>query len=92
MIRSIEFGKYECRFMVYPEIGKLIIPKAYNTNTLRWVVSSLSHEELHIILADIGEVIASYDLDNLGYNIRTGCILTKRKDLAICLGEKNKGC
>ena len=80
MITNIILDKTRDRFAYGPFDDSLIIPKIDFFNTFRWVISSISHEELHKIIFDLEGYEATKNLDNLGYNLITGCIEKKNKE------------
>jgi hypothetical protein len=62
------------RFNCDLDESTIILPIDPKTRNFRWIVSSISHEYLHLILAELESFEAGSKLDNLGYNLATGCV------------------
>lgn len=63
---------YRERFSVKAMDFTLILPQKPKIHDFNWVIDSISHEYLHLILAELENPKTCGDLDNLGYNLATG--------------------
>ena len=77
-MRYIKFRKDNSLYFSYlPFSDCLLIPSDIQSekeirNFFIWVIDSISHEELHRIIAKEQSWIDSWGLDNLGYCFETG--------------------
>jgi len=63
---------YEARFNVDLDDFMVVLPYKPKTTDYAWITGSISHEYLHLIVAELESDNTSCLLDNLGYNLTTG--------------------
>lgn len=64
--------RYTERFNADLDDYTVVLPYKQKIDDFAWIVGSISHEYLHLIVAELESANTSYLLDNLGYNIKTG--------------------
>jgi len=63
---------YEARFNADLADFMVVLPYKPKTTDFAWIAGSISHEYLHLIVAELESANTSGLLDNLGYNLTTG--------------------
>lgn len=51
----------------------VVLPLKPKIEFFEWITSSISHEYLHLILTEFESFESGAKLDNLGYNLASGC-------------------
>lgn len=52
----------------------VVLPLKPEIAKFSWIVSQISHEYLHLIVTELENETAGLKLDELGYNLTSGCI------------------
>lgn len=76
--RDKDGNQHSQKFQADLDNYNVILPLKPEIENFEWIVSSISHEYLHLIIKELESYDASVKLDNLGYNLTTGCTSKRR--------------